>query len=276
VTSAGSWDGFIASYAADGTFRWGKLIGGVAGPNGAPQDAFYDVATDADGNVYLTGHISAVTNFGGVTLDPKTNTLQSAMVVASYTNTGTLRWARMFPRANNTDGSAWSSGRRISVSSSGIVAVAGNFVGDFDFGGGVLFGGPSQQNQPAGVFVTLSAANGTFLQQRGILSGVPITFRQIQFGPNGDLYAVGNASNVGADFGGGTKGSGPFVARYHGDLSFVSAQVASSGAYPYANAISVRPDGSSLLMGSTLTGINWGFGTGTSAGGQDIWLTWFP
>jgi hypothetical protein len=276
VTSGGHLDGFLASYAADGTFRWGKLIGGVAGPHGAPQEIFRDVATDADGNVYLTGHISAVSNFGGVTLDPGTNNLQAAMVVASYTNTGTLRWARLFPRANSTDGGAWSSGQRLTVSSNGIVAVAGNFVGDFDFGGGVLFGGPSQQNQPAGVFVTLRAADGTFLQQRGILSGMPITFRQLQSGPNGDLYAVGNANNVGADFGGGPKGSGPFVARYHGDLSFVSAQVASSGAYPYANAISVRPDGSSLLMGSTLTGINWGFGTGTSAGGQDIWLTWFP
>jgi len=273
LTSGGGFDAYIASYTADGTFRWAKLIGGPAGPHGSPHEVFRDVTTDAEGNVYLTGFISAPSNFGGVTLDPQTSYLRQAMVVASYTNTGTLRWARMFPRANSTDSTAWSNGDRISVSSNGVVAVAGQFSGSFDFGGGVL---PGQSE--SGVLVTLRASDGAFLQQRGLLTGRPLTFMQIQFGANGDLYAVGTAGTPGADFGGGAiSRSGPFVARYGGNLSFVSAQVAlSGGANAYATAISVRPDGSSLVAGTTPGTIDWGYGPRTIAGDRDIWLNWFP
>ncbi|MBF9238088.1 IPT/TIG domain-containing protein, partial [Hymenobacter sp. BT683] len=96
-------DVFVASYTAAGTYRWAAAGGGTG------NDVSYGVAVDGSGNAYATGYVTnAATSatdlasnpaqrvqFGNVGLaSASTNTVINPDVfVASYTATGTYRWA---------------------------------------------------------------------------------------------------------------------------------------------------------------------------------------
>ena len=58
-TNAGLNDIFLARYDGSGTRQWVKLLGT------ASNDYGYGVATDASGNIYITGHTRG--NLGGET-----------------------------------------------------------------------------------------------------------------------------------------------------------------------------------------------------------------
>jgi deoxycytidylate deaminase len=59
LTSAGTYDVFVAKFAADGAHLWSKRFGDGSEQNG------YAVAADASGNVIVTGHFQGTADFGG-------------------------------------------------------------------------------------------------------------------------------------------------------------------------------------------------------------------
>ena len=113
LTNAGSADMFIAKYDAAGTVLWAKRAGG------ADSDYGYSVATDASGNVFVTGSfLSSTITFGTTTL---TNAGSDDIFIAKYDSTGTMIWAK---RAGGTNDDY---GISVTTDASGNVYVTGRF-----------------------------------------------------------------------------------------------------------------------------------------------------
>jgi outer membrane protein assembly factor BamB len=122
------YDVFVARYDPTGTHVWSRSFGDP----GTYQYAF-DVATDAAGNVFITGHFNSAVDFGG-------GDLISAgswdIFVARFDQAGTHQWSRRFGDAGTQR--AYS----LAVDGSDAVTVAGHFFGTVDFGGGALTADP--------------------------------------------------------------------------------------------------------------------------------------
>ncbi|MBI3502888.1 MAG: SBBP repeat-containing protein [Bacteroidetes bacterium] len=92
VTSAGNRDIFLVKYSPCGNVLWAKSFGG------ASYDASWSVATDASGNVFVTGYIEGTANFGSVTLTPGGTNPNVFLVKCNPA--GVVQWAK------NSSGSA--------------------------------------------------------------------------------------------------------------------------------------------------------------------------
>jgi len=79
----GSRDAFVVSFAADGTWRWGKRWGHSTTLVGA-----YGIAVDASNNIYIVGGMTGSIDFGGGYVGSQ------GMFVASFDASGNYRWAR--------------------------------------------------------------------------------------------------------------------------------------------------------------------------------------
>jgi hypothetical protein len=125
---AGPYDVFVVRYSPTGSHVWSRSFGDP----GTYQYAF-DVATDAAGSVFITGHFNSTVDFGG-------GYLASAggwdMFVAKFHQSGVHLWSRRFGDAGTQR--AYS----LAVDGNGAVTVAGHFFGTVDFGGGALTADP--------------------------------------------------------------------------------------------------------------------------------------
>lgn len=122
LTAMGGYDIFVSKLNADGNFVWAKRLGGPV------NDFSSAIATDANSNVYVTGHFEGVADF-----DPSLYTLSfysaggydifTVMLGAS----GVLNWAKQQGGIENDYAFA------ISVDASQSVYTTGYFHGTADF-----------------------------------------------------------------------------------------------------------------------------------------------
>lgn len=136
--------------AQNPSYAFANRIGGVGSDQG------HDIATDANGNIYVTGRFEGTVDF-----DPGSGTANLAttgsgdpdIYVASYGAAGAYRWAF---RIGST---GWDEGRAIAIDGNGNVVVAGGSQGtaDFDPGSGTanLAGG--------GSYVAKYTSNGAYI-----------------------------------------------------------------------------------------------------------------
>jgi hypothetical protein len=135
---SGSQDGAIAKYDPMGAFQWQRAFGGTMDDDAAA------VATDAAGNVYVTGYFRGTADFGTGPLSvPFTSDLD--VFIASYMPDGTPRFAKHFVNNGNDRGYA------IAATGSA-VALGGSFYNTIDFGGGAFNSGSSQTDGFVAVF----------------------------------------------------------------------------------------------------------------------------
>jgi hypothetical protein len=115
---------FLAKLDASGNYLWAKGMGDFANPQLA-----YGVASDAAGNVVVVGSGQGSIDFGG---GPLTTAGDMDVLLAAYTPSGALRWARVFgdALAQNANG--------VAVDPAGNVLVTGFFAGTINFGGATL------------------------------------------------------------------------------------------------------------------------------------------
>lgn len=125
LASAGNFDLFVVSLTAAGAQRWSKRVGA------ASADWAQAVTLDASNNVYITGYYQGSVDFGGGLVTAPSGT---DGFVASYTSTGSYRWARRMGGATGVFGNA--TGYGLSIDPAGNVIVGGSFSGNVDFGGG--------------------------------------------------------------------------------------------------------------------------------------------
>lgn len=125
LASAGSNDIYLASFDQAGAHRWSKRFGSPA------MDGAASVATDAGGNVYLTGYFQGTADFGG---GPLTSAGNADTILASFAPDGTHRWSMGFGDAS------FDQGTDVAVHSDGSLHLTGTFMGTVSFGGPPLTG----------------------------------------------------------------------------------------------------------------------------------------
>jgi uncharacterized delta-60 repeat protein len=110
----GNEDGFVTKYAADGTKKWTRLVGGTS------YDGVSSVATAADGSVYVAGYTKSSfdgqDNHGGY----------YDGFVTKYAADGTKQWTRL---AGGTD---FDQAHSVTTAADGSVYVAGQTNGSID------------------------------------------------------------------------------------------------------------------------------------------------
>ena len=131
TTLGGIYDGFIAAYdttlTGTGSLLYSSYFGGSNGGGGTGNESLNALAVDAAGNIYLTGHSSATSEFPltANAYDATTPTSNDAYVAKLKWNGGTS-WSTLYGSYLGSDvvGSS-ESGEAIAVDGSGYIYVAG-------------------------------------------------------------------------------------------------------------------------------------------------------
>jgi hypothetical protein len=123
LTSAGSYDIFVAKFMSDGTHLWSKCFGDASYQQG------YAVAADASGNVIVTGYLAGTADFGGGALASAGG---NDIFIAKFGSDGAHLWSKRFGDANEQRAET------VAADAASNVIVAGGFDGTVDFGGGAL------------------------------------------------------------------------------------------------------------------------------------------
>jgi hypothetical protein len=103
------------------THQWSRALGD------ADYQSVNSVATDADGNVIVTGWFSGTVDFGGGSL---TSAGGADVFVAKYDATGAHLWSKRFGDASEQTATS------ITTDSDGYIILTGLFMGSVSFGGG--------------------------------------------------------------------------------------------------------------------------------------------
>ena len=119
---------FVANVsAATGLGMWAKSFGGAAGGGTATA-----VAVDSSGNIVVTGTFNGTVDFGD---GPLTANGSTGVFVAKLDSSGNILWSKAFGDAHVTSATAPVG---VAVDASNNIAIAGQFDGSLDFGGGAL------------------------------------------------------------------------------------------------------------------------------------------
>ncbi|MCB0739055.1 MAG: hypothetical protein KDC92_16215, partial [Bacteroidetes bacterium] len=183
VTSAGNWDLYIAQFSSNGNFEWVTATGNTF------EDRTFELASDANGNVYATGFFRNAVDF-----DMSSNTLQLSstrdeIFVAAYDSSGNILWA------NQLGGIRFDQGYAIATTNYNSLLCAGIFreKADFDPGiGKVEFTTPSSANMSTYI-AHYHAKDGAYrnawaLEDR---NGGSDRIDDLKHDKNGDLVATG-------------------------------------------------------------------------------------
>jgi len=182
----GQFDAFLAKFDASGNHLWSNHFGGTGTERG------YSVATDASGNVVVTGSFERTVDFGGGSL---TTSHLSDIFVAKYDANGNHLWSHRFGNTRRDEGFG------ISVDSSDNVLVTGYTGGLVDFGGGPL-DSPGLND----IFVVKLEPDGNHVWSRTYGDYLYNQGNGITLDEAGDVFVTGSFSGT-VDFGGG-----PFTA----------------------------------------------------------------
>ncbi|RYY17047.1 MAG: hypothetical protein EOO36_10285, partial [Cytophagaceae bacterium] len=121
ITASGNYyDGFVAKLDGSGNWLWAKGFGGSSSDQGS------GIATDASGNIFMTGLITGAVSFGGTNL---TGAGGYDIVVAKLNASGAWQWAKQ------AGGSGYDQGNGIALDASGNVFAIGTYSGTGSFGG---------------------------------------------------------------------------------------------------------------------------------------------
>jgi hypothetical protein len=130
MTPAGGDDAFILKLDLSGNFIWAKQLGGPS------WDGGFEIATDIDGNVYVSGFFHSTADFdpGSGTHYLTSNGYDDSFVFKSDPD-GNLLWV------TQTGGPGWDYGLALALDASGNIFNVGNFAetADFDPSGNAEF-----------------------------------------------------------------------------------------------------------------------------------------
>jgi len=123
LTNSGNHDIFIAKLDPNGNFLWVKRA------DGGNREYGYGIATDGNGNCYVTGYFEGTATFGSTTL---TSNGGQDIYITKLDSSGNFLWAQ------KAGGTEWDNGYGIAIDSSGNCYVTGIFNGTATFGSTTL------------------------------------------------------------------------------------------------------------------------------------------
>jgi len=252
-------DIIIAKYDAAGVHQWSKRF-----PNFDALDEGQSVATDASGNVFVTGSFRKSVDFGGGPLQALPVQEDDGFIV-KFDPSGAHQWSRRFGNAAVDNGIA------VATDGNGNVTVAG-LVERYavDFGGGPL---PALGGSDA--FIARYDANGTHLWSR-------------RFGGAGNdagtgvaCDATGNVALTGAFEGNASFGGAPLTSS--GQRDFLLARFDSGGGHvwsrgvggtgdDYAYGAALEPAGDVIVTGYFYNTVDFGGGPVVGQGQGDTFI----
>ena len=239
-----------------GNLLWAKRFGDIG------EQQATGVATDASGNVLVTGSFAASINFGGEPLISAGGSPGSSDVfVAKLDSSGNHVWSKRFGDVNSD------AAQGVAVDGAGNVLVVGHFGGTVDFGGGPLSSAGGQD-----VFLVKLDANGAHVWSKRFGDSAKQSAQSVVVDTTGNVIITGYFGGA-VDFGGGpiasTTNKDVFLAKY--DISGGHLWSASFGAAE-GRAVAVDGMGNVLAAGALLGTVDFGGGQLSSAGGQDAFL----
>jgi hypothetical protein len=210
-------DPFVAKYAPDGTLLWATSAR-TAGidTSGTSINTGIGIATDPQGNSYVTGQFFGTATFGAGEDNETVLEAVSALdvFVAKYAPDGALLWAR------GAGGAAVDEALGVAIDPHDNSYVTGDFYGTATFGAGEANETVLEAAGPCDdVFVAKYAPDGTLLWATSAGGGGCDGGASIATDPRGNSYVTGRLGGT-ATFGVGEanetvlEGSGIFVAKY--------------------------------------------------------------
>jgi len=258
LTSAGDFDIFVVKFAPDGSHLWSKRFGG------AGYQWARDVAIDGVGNVVVAGDFQNTVDFGGGTL---TSAGEYDIFVAKLFYDGGHYWSRRF-------GDALVQGLGgVAIDIAGNVAAAGRFSGTVDFGGGTLSSAGGDD-----VFVARLGPSGSHLWSKRFGDAANQEASDIAAESGGNVVVTGSLYGT-VDFGGGTLSSAGlgdlFVAKFMSDGSHLWSHRFGDSEHQDSRDVAIDALGNVVVTGYFTSTVNFGGGTLTSAGLEDLFLVKF-
>ncbi len=255
VASLGSDDAFVLKLSPTGEVLWVRRFGDIK------SDGANGVATDAHGNVYVTGSFSGLVTFG-------TTQLSSAggedVFVLALTAAGELMWVEQF------GGRYTDYGQRIAVDPQGSVVVLAEFTGTVAFGAAEL---ESLGNRDLAVLKLSSRGEVTWAERFGS------PFNELGLGlavdPAGNIIIAGSFDNQ-ISFGAMklvSKGeSDAFVTKLNPAGKPQWARSFGSRREDIAHGAATDAFGNVVVTGWFWEAIDFGGGLRASEGNKDVFL----
>ena len=254
-STAGGQDVFLVKFDASGAHQWSKQFGDAEAQSAA------DVATDASGNVFLSGFGLGIMDFGGGGLD-----LGDDIYLAKFNAAGAHQWSQKFGDKYNQTCTS------MAIDAAGSVYITGQNQGSVNFGGSTLV----VQGEADAYIAKFDGAGVHQWSKAFGDSGIEIG-EGVATDPSGNVYLTGEFGQT-INLGGSTLVSAGsddiYLAKFNtagvhqwskgfGDFNVQSGRdvaATSSGVY---------------LLGDFRGSVNFGGGNLTSSGGQDIYLAKF-
>lgn len=257
-TSWGFEDIFLAKYDANGNYLWSKRFGGTN------PDIGLSVATDASGDVLLIGNFTGIVDFGGGALE---NAGAFDIFLAKYGPDGRHIWSKSF------GGEQTDNGYGVATDSSGNVYITGNFSIRSDFGGGWL-----DSTGIDDIFLAKYGADGRYLWSKRFGSTSWDSGYGIATDASGNVYLTGDFNGIGY-FGGGLLFSSGlsdiFLAKFDSGGKHVWSKRFGSTNEDTGYGVAVDSSSTVFITGSFRDTVNFGDGSRTSAGKNDIFIAKF-
>ena len=256
-------DIYIAKFGPDGSHIWSKRFG--------DNEAQYvgGIAADPSGNAIITGVFRGVIDFGGGPLESAS--VYEDVYVAKFGPGGGHLWSRRFGDGNSQAGSA------VTTDPWGNVFLVGEFKGAINFGGNSLINTGDKD-----IFVAKFTAGGVYRWSKQYGNPYEQYPSDVAADASGNIFVVGPF--VGAiDFGGGTlacadlyRDYDTYVAKLDSTGAHVwSDSYGSAGSIQQVRKIAVDASGNAIITGGFSGTVDFGGGTLTSAGYEDIFIAKF-
>lgn len=225
-------------------------LGFAIGSGSTLDDAAYDVTTDINGNVYVTGEFHGTVDFDPTAgVRSLTSSGGSDAFVAKYTSNGSLLWVRGVGNTANNGG------RGIAVDNAGNTYITGWFEGvvDFDVGGSFvsLFGSGAIDS-----FVLKLDANANYVWASALAGTSETWTSDIAVDNVGNVYTAGTFSGttdfkpgVGTSFATAVGSYDAFISKIDANGDFVWAETFGGTGADEINGLALDSVGNVLVTG---------------------------
>lgn len=236
LINKGGRDVFIVKYDNSGNALWAKSGGGISADEG------FGIATDASGNVYVTG----VFRGPSVTFDTTTliNSGGAEIFLIKYDSNGNILWAKRAGGSNDEEGNG------ICTDNSGNVIITGYFRSP-----SVAFDTINLNNSgDKDVFTVKYDASGNVLWARSSMGAASDYSKSIASDNSGNIYITGSFVSSSVTFGSAVltnQGNldDVFIVKYDSAGNAIWARSAAGNSNDYATGIATDVNGNVNITG---------------------------
>ena len=251
-------DIFVAKYSATGVHSWSRAYGSTGDDHGNA------VATDASGNVVVTGYFNNTIDFGG---GPLTSAGMKEIFLLELNSFGQHVWSKRF------GGTSIDVANAVAIDGGGNIVITGFFYGTVDFGGG-----PLTSSSAAKVFLAKYNSLGNHIWSK-LFSGSVVADNAIALG-----LAVDGSSNIlitgyfqgSANFGGQTLTSAGsqdvFAAKYSAAGTHSWSQRFGGPGLDQGTAVVADSGNNMILSGYFSSNVSFGGPSLTNLYGSDLYV----